>query len=70
MKARRVIDVNRNRFMTTQDAADYFGVSRVTITEWAKQANALLKAGRVVRIDTDKVVEALECNKLIGTTKK
>lgn len=64
MRARRVIDLDRNRFMTMQDAADYFGVSRVTITGWAKQADALLKVGRVVRIDAERVATALEENKL------
>ena len=52
------------KFVTVAEVCEQFSICRNTVIRFAKKANALLKIGRAVRIDLDKLTVWLETNNI------
>ena len=51
-------------YATPQQAADFFKVSRTTLMKWAERSNSVVRSGRIVRIDIEKMDTAFRSGKL------
>ena len=64
MKALEIPQYSGERYATIDQARLYFKVSRTTLMRWAKQADAVVGANRIKRINVEKLNAALEAGSI------